>query len=257
MTQLAEIEKLIAKNERALRSNKAKEGVFIRTTAHGNGWQYYFSNGRNDRKYARVSEVGKVREIVEREYEQELQNKLIILRDSLKAFLLVYDVSIIDETYFQMSKAKQALIKPIIMTDEEYIDKWIKEYSREINSYPKSFEIETKRGERVRSKSEKIIADLLNDCGIPYVYEPKIKLGDGKYCCPDFAVLNVRTRKTYFWEHLGLIDDENYASKNMIKLLEYERNGIDIGEVLLTSYETKDIPLDLKVLKRKIKKYLL
>lgn len=257
MAQLAEIEKLIAKNERALRNNKAKEGVRVRTAPHGRGWQYYFSTSNDDRKYAKVRERGKVREIVEREYEIDLKARLEILRDSLRAFLMIYDVGKIEEAYTGMCEAKKALIKPIIPTDEDFVANWYEGFNVETNSYPKSVGFETKRGEMVRSKSEKILADLFLDMGVPYVYEPKIKLKDGRNCYPDFALLNVRTRKTFWWEHLGMIDDEYYATKNLEKLYLYDKSEFVLGENLLLSMETNEMPIDIKTIKGKIKKYLL
>ena len=79
-------------------------------------------------------------------------------------------------------------------------------------------EIYSERGERVRSKSEKIIADKLYRNGIPYKYEkPLVLKGLGKIH-PDFEILNKRTRKEYFLEHLGKMDDIGYVKKNMRRI---------------------------------------
>jgi len=68
-------------------------------------------------------------------------------------------------------------------------------------------ELYTAKGERVRSKSEIIIADSLMRAGVPYRYEfPIILNGYGKIY-PDFTVLNVGLRKELYWEHLGMMDD--------------------------------------------------
>ena len=81
--------------------------------------------------------------------------------------------------------------------------------------------IKTKRGEYVRSKSEKILADLFYENGIPYQYEPAFRLINGKLVYPDFVLLNVRERKTFYWEHYGLASDETYSTKNIDKLCLY------------------------------------
>lgn len=61
-------------------------------------------------------------------------------------------------------------------------------------------EFYTAKGEKVRSKSEVIIADVLSREGIPYRYEYPLYLkGIGKVH-PDFTVLNVKQRKEIYWE---------------------------------------------------------
>jgi len=66
--------------------------------------------------------------------------------------------------------------------------------------------------EKVRSKSEVIIADRLFINAIPYEYERGliVKIPKTAECPetemvwnPDFRVLNVRTGKEYIWEHFG------------------------------------------------------
>ena len=52
----------------------------------------------------------------------------------------------------------------------------------------------TEKGEYVRSKSEKIIADTLTKNNINYVYELPLRLKGYGTVKPDFTVLNKRTR---------------------------------------------------------------
>ncbi|MBQ3968687.1 MAG: hypothetical protein II688_08365, partial [Lachnospiraceae bacterium] len=73
---------------------------------------------------------------------------------------------------------------------------------------------------------------------------------------PDFACLNVRKRKTIFWEHLGLTDLPDYAVKNFAKLDIYEKNGYFVGDDIIISTETQEHPLDISTIKRKIERYL-
>ncbi|SFH72967.1 hypothetical protein SAMN04487830_106120 [Pseudobutyrivibrio sp. OR37] len=73
----------------------------------------------------------------------------------------------------------------------------------------------------VRSKSEKIIADALEKYNVPYQYEPMLELGYNTIY-PDFVVLNLRTRKTVYWEHLGLVSDIEYSTA-----FYYEQRGYE------------------------------
>jgi len=51
------------------------------------------------------------------------------------------------------------------------------------------YKIKTKKGEQVRNRLEKEVADVLKDMGIEYKYEPLIK-ADNRYFFPDFLVKN-------------------------------------------------------------------
>ena len=108
----------------------------------------------------------------------------------------------------------------------------------------------------VRSKSEKILADLFYKKGIPYIYEPMLNLKNGHYIFPDFALLNLRKKKTIYWEHFGVISDSEYAAKSIRKLDEYERQGLISGDNLIFSTESTDNPLNTRLVEAKIDKFL-
>ena len=118
----------------------------------------------------------------------------------------------------------------------------------------------TSKGERVRSKSEKIIADELYRYGIPYKYEMPIELDCWKrkvLVYPDFTVLNRRTGKRWIIEHLGMMDNPSYCESAMYKLDTYEKNGILLGDGLILLHETSNTPLNTIVMKRYIEHYFL
>lgn len=115
----------------------------------------------------------------------------------------------------------------------------------------------TEKGEAVRSKFEKIIADKLYMKEIPYVYEQPLYLKGYGYVVPDFKILNVRTKKEYYLEHFGMMDDYEYA-KNAIKKIEcFQKNEIYPGEKLLITLEASDSPLNMIILEKMVNKYLL
>ena len=142
-------------------------------------------------------------------------------------------------------------------TDESFIVRWYEEHQGGQNTYPIEGNIFTARGEHVRSKSEKILADLFEKYDIPYVYEPMLKLKNGHVVSPDFALLNIRQRKTIYWEHLGLIDQEEYAVKNLLKLQSYEDSGIVLGENLFISMESTKQGMNTKIVEMYIKNMFL
>lgn len=67
---------------------------------------------------------------------------------------------------------------------------------------------QTLSGEMVRSKSEVIIANMLSQCGISFVYEMRLYAPDGSMRCPDFTIK--WQGRDYYWEHVGMLDLEEY-----------------------------------------------
>ncbi len=85
----------------------------------------------------------------------------------------------------------------------------------------------TKRGELVRSKSEVIIANELLAQGIDrYEYESAVKLSNGETRYPDFTIIDDDTGETFYWEHLGLLHNPDYAARWERKRASYHESGI-------------------------------
>lgn len=163
----------------------------------------------------------------------------------------------IDEVYPSLHKAVQKLIGPFNITDDGYALKWLKDNTRLKNRKQLNGQYKTLKGEYVKSKSEVIIADRLTFNGIPYVYEASAVLDDWmstRY--PDFKILNKRTRKEYYWEHLGMMGDEEYAVGNQVKIEQFAKNGIILGKNLILSVECKDRPLSTEYVDTIIKEIL-
>ena len=84
----------------------------------------------------------------------------------------------------------------------------------------------TERGDLVRSKSELVIADKLHAAGVDYGYEQPLVLSGGRTRYPDFTVEDDASGTTYYWEHLGLLDDPAYRVRWERKREEYLEDGI-------------------------------
>ena len=136
--------------------------------------------------------------------------------------------------YKTMCPARQKLITPLTLSNEQYAAQW------KITSYqghpfaPDAPVYTTTQGERVRSKSEVLIANALAQHGVPYRYEYPLKLQryqthDTTTFYPDFLCLNLRTRQEFLWEHFGLMDSPEYAQNSVSKLNLYARNKITPG----------------------------
>lgn len=84
----------------------------------------------------------------------------------------------------------------------------------------------TRKGESVRSKSEVIIANLLYEKKIDYTYEQRLFGKDGSSKIPDFTIEDSESGVTYYWEHLGMLNDPAYRERWQRKLLWYQSQGI-------------------------------
>ena len=121
--------------------------------------------------------------------------------------------------------------------------------------YPEHFRFETEQGEIVRSKSEVIIANLLykQRKNILYKYERPLEIfeeGKVKTIYPDFTIINLNTGRIVYWEHAGRMDDNRYATDFVKKINGYVVNGLIIGKDVIYTYETKEISLDIGIVKR-------
>lgn len=91
----------------------------------------------------------------------------------------------------------------------------------------------------VRSKSEVIIANMLVQEEVPFVYEEPLFAPDGTMFLPDFTV---KFRgETYYWEHVGRLDLPDYRAHWEIKEKWYEKH---FPGKLLTTFEGKDLSTD-------------
>jgi hypothetical protein len=74
----------------------------------------------------------------------------------------------------------------------------------------------------VRSKSEVIIANMLFDRDIPFWYEKPLYARDGSFYLPDFTI--TWHGEEYYWEHLGLLEQDKYRTHWEQKKAWYEKN---------------------------------
>ncbi len=112
-------------------------------------------------------------------------------------------------------------------------------------------------GEPVRSKSEALLTNIFAKLNIPYIYEPKIVLPTGVVCYPDFLLLSIRRRRSYIYEHFGMMEDPEYAMRCLKKINTYNRNSYIFGEHFLCSFESRDIPYDEIAIEAMLKAHLL
>jgi hypothetical protein len=115
----------------------------------------------------------------------------------------------------------------------------------EKQGYTQYLRYHTEHGEQVRSKSEVIIANLLQERGICYFYEKALLL-DRLPVYPDFTVVHPYTGRLWIWEHLGMMDDAKYRAAWEQKRERYRQAGITEETNLILTEEGYHGALDVK-----------
>ncbi len=136
------------------------------------------------------------------------------------------------------------------------LEEWKNAPYEKSKKHPERLIYKSVSGNIVRSKSEMMIDMLLFQHHIPYRYECALKLGD-TVVYPDFTIRHPITGQVYYWEHFGLMERQNYASDNILKLQTYSENGIVPGIQLITTFETQENPLDSEWVEKLIEYYFL
>lgn len=120
----------------------------------------------------------------------------------------------------------------------------------------------TSKGLAVRSKSELIIAEALSNAGIAFEYEKPLSLG-GSVRYPDFTIDDEISGRTVFWEHLGMLEREDYRRSWEKKLAWYRAQGVSpagervgVNGILVTTTESTTAGFDLSTVQNVIRKYL-
>ena len=153
-------------------------------------------------------------------------------------------------------EVRQGLITPVIPDDETFVKHWLEADYEKKGFSKEAPEYYTSGGIRVRSKTEYIIAEMLNRRGIPFHYEKPLLVKKLGTVHPDFTVLNVRRRQVYYWEHMGMMDDMDYRTHALSKIDYYIQDGYLPGKKLILTHETSKTPIRSKILEKVIETYL-
>ncbi|MTI81238.1 MAG: hypothetical protein FH758_10190 [Firmicutes bacterium] len=128
------------------------------------------------------------------------------------------------------------------------------EFSKQKRYFEEKLIHKTIRGEMVRSKSEVIVANILDKFNIEYFYEEPLNVS-GKTYIPDFTLRY--KGKTAYLEHLGMLSDKSYKKRWDEKRANYESVRISetLGNLIITE-DGLDGSLDATLIESKIQTWL-
>lgn len=250
------IERILQIHEDALIS--APEGK-LRIGRNRSSRQYYLRNCPSDRqgKYIKRTQESLAKALAQKDYDCKIVDEFRLEVKAIRRFLDEYHPERVDDVFRSLHEKRKPLVMPVRLLDVDYIRRWSSiEYEK------KGFEEDapefyTTRGERVRSKSEIMIADALYRQNIPYRYEYPIHIAGLGTVHPDFICLNIRERQEYLWEHCGMMSNSTYSDAAVKKIEKYLSAGYYPGKNTILSFETSSRPLSSRVIEQNIRGYLL
>lgn len=149
----------------------------------------------------------------------------------------------------------QTLLSSHFNPQNKDLNNWMHSTYERNQKHPEQLTHQTGFGYAVRSKSELLIDYALHVNNIPFRYECSLELGNNTFY-PDFTIIHPKTGEIIYWEHFGMMDDPAYCKNVFSKMNIYVANGIIPNINLITTYETKDFPLDTKQINDMINLYL-
>lgn len=224
-----------------------EESDRIITSRKNNRNYYYRVSKDNKKKYLSIKETSTIKKLLQNTYETKLLKETNRELHAINHFLKRAQKFNLEHIYSKLDVTQKKLITPYAVSNEDYAQVWS---ASPYNSAPRIItEFITSKGEYVKSKSEVIIADTLASMNIPYRYEPVFVTKDGVTKYPDFQLLDTKTRKEYYHEHFGMMDDPDYLRSAINKIDTYAKNGIILGVNFIATFESSEHPLNRNTLK--------
>ena len=147
--------------------------------------------------YIKKSNAALIKALAQKEYDQKILKTIDAEERRIRKFLNKYNPNSLLEVYDSMPEQKGIFVTKYELTDEEYAKMWEESKNNlgriEPDEQLKELGLITEKGEYVRSKSEKIIADTLTKNNINLQV-----IGEGKTVVKQFpkkkTVINQNTK---------------------------------------------------------------
>ena len=263
---MKELKKLLLQEENRLKAINeevktrllhAPDGRLRLSKSHNHVQYYCCTDEKKSGDYIPKERIELAQRLAQKSYDKKVLRLTEKRLQQIGKLARDYEEDELEQIYLREHIERQKLIEPVEPTWEYKLNEWMsKEYKG------KDFQdgmpvILTEKGERVRSKSERVMADYFYRNGIAYKYECPLYLKGFGTVYPDFTFLSSKTGEEIYWEHCGRVDDSVYAKDMVKKINAYENNGLFPGERLIITYETEHFILNTGKIEQMVKKYLL
>ena len=243
---------------------KARDGLqqapdgSLRLSSRRKAMQFYRRLPEAEKRdsYVPRAQEALLRKLAQKAYDEKIVKAAEKSLYRVRMLIKEYETDQIEQVYLKLHPERRKLIEPVEKTWDERLEAWLSEEYQGKPFQEGTVMIRTEKGERVRSKSEKILADYFYRNGIPYKYERPLYLKGLGVVHPDFTILSRKSRQEIFWEHNGRMDDPVYAQNAVRKIQAYMENDIYPGENLVLTFETEKTVLDDRMVKGIVERFL-
>ena len=213
-----------------------------------NNKAYYYLNSTDlIDKYLGPNDIELIKNLVQKDYLRKVLKEVKQELQAIERIQKIYPGTLAEDVFDLLPEGRKQYAQPINICDDEYAAKWMEAPYKRKPFMDGDPEFYTLKGERVRSKSEVIIADRLRANGIPYRYECQLKVGK-KIIHPDFTILRMSDRRIRYFEHCGKMGDPKYVEDMLSRQKVYNEAGIILGDRLFYTFESDTMPLDMTIL---------
>jgi len=193
------------------------------------GKYYYHLVGRKE--VAITKDLSLIKRLCRKAY---VTARITQLQNNLSKPIEEFDHRTPRELITSLSKTYQDA--PISYFYHPSVEKWLAKEKKQ-NPYPMQNGFRTSLHKiLLRSKSEHIIASLLEEYGLLYKYDTELVIG-GKSKYPDFQIINPFTGKTVIWEHFGALNQPSYKASMDEKMKLYAQAGYISNETIIFTFE--------------------
>lgn len=219
---------------------------------NGSGYKWYETDGKNPVYIKKQREVY-AEKLAKRKYLLAKRSDLCRELKALDSYLK-YHKSEGEAEKLLNNSGYARLLAPYLKPVDHEFQEWMNAPFKRNELHQEGLIHKTNGELMVRSKSEVLIALQLQMRQIPFRYECLLQLGNHK-CYPDFTIKHPRTGRIYYYEHFGMMDDEDYRKNAFAKMQLYAQHGIILGINLIATFETQSHPLEVDLVKEIIDYY--
>ncbi len=229
------------------------------TSAKINGKLYYYQKQGNRKIYLGKQANESVQELQKRFFLEQVVVELGKNISLIEDFLSTYKELDILALKAGLPRAYQSVdvknIGCLGRMEEEAFLQFNRSYER-CQNHPEHLRHVTANGEKVRSKSEVLLANMMYERGIPYHYEEKLVLPE-REVYPDFTIFVRSERRVKYLEHCGMIYNDDYFQTFAWKLKTYLSNGFIPWRDVFFTFDEQDGSIDTFTISHLLESYFL
>ena len=199
----------------------------------------YYHYCDNKKKYLNQEQKSLIDKLATKVYLKNYKRYATNEISAIKAYNEIRNNNVLSPSeYLSCHPGISEIVSPKLFNGPTNLVEWANLPYNQVGFYDENLCIRTAQGHYVRSKSECIIANALLSYGITYRYEYPIEI-DGEKYLPDFLIYKANGQ-LIIWEHLGMLDDEEYRKRAAVKISNYIKAGFIPGVNLIITADDKN-----------------